>query len=193
MGPRTATVKSHAAEPEGRERQPKTAWLDEGLRALSEGGAKALRVEPLATRMKIARSSFYWHFPTFDAFRDELLAHWRERWTDDVVADVETVAGAPARLRALLRRAFRTPRRLERALRAWAAEDAAVARAVAEVDERRIDYITKLLEGSGVAKRSARQRATVVYWAFLGQPEAATAALTPGAIDDIAALLARKE
>jgi AcrR family transcriptional regulator len=192
MGPRTTTVKSAAIPPDGRERQPKSAWLDEGLRALAEGGARALRVEPLAARMNIARSSFYWHFPTFDVFRDELLAHWRERWTDDVVAEMDGVADAPARLRALLRRAFRTPRPLERALRAWAAEDAAVARAVAEVDERRIEYITKLLEGAGVPRRTARQRSTLVYWAFLGQPEAQTSALTVGGIDEVAALLAGK-
>lgn len=188
MGPRTATVKS-AVEPDSRERQPKTAWLDEALRTLGEEGHRALRVEPLAARMKIARSSFYWHFPTFDAFRDELLAHWRERWTDDVVAGVDGIGEPDAKLKALLVRAFRSPRRLERALRAWAAEDGAVAEAVAAVDARRVAYITQVIEAAGVPKRAAKQRATLVYWAFLGQPAEARGALSGSSVEEIAVLM----
>ena len=85
-----------------------------------------------------------------------------------------------------MRRAFSSGRGLDHAIRSWAAEDVEIANAVAEVDTRRVGYIARLLVDGGCPAERAEDRATFLYWAYLGQPAAAT--LLPPAIDDISAL-----
>ena len=97
----------------------------------------------------------------------------------------------PSRLSLLLRRTLRPGRGLERAVRAWAAEDPEAAAAVAAVDTRRLARVEALLREAGVAPRHAGPRAAFLYWAYLGQsvvidPRHNTIDLE--AIDDIAGL-----
>ncbi len=37
-------------------------WVQEGFRVLAEGGAKALALGGLCTRLRVTKGSFYWHF-----------------------------------------------------------------------------------------------------------------------------------
>ncbi|HYP55470.1 MAG TPA: helix-turn-helix domain-containing protein, partial [Solirubrobacterales bacterium] len=43
-------------------RTPRTAWVEEGLRALATGGPDAVRVEALARALGVTKGGFYWHF-----------------------------------------------------------------------------------------------------------------------------------
>ncbi len=71
-------------------------------------------------------------------------------------------------LKALLRRTFGARLDLERAVRNWAAFDAAAQAAVRAIDRRRLDYIEALLERRGLAPAMAQARAQILYWTFLG-------------------------
>lgn len=172
------------------DRLTKSDWIDQGLRTLAAGGAGALKVGPMADKLKVSRGSFYWHFADIAAFRSALLKGWRERMTDRVIRDV---AGKdePDRLAYLLKRAFATRPRLDRAIRTWATEDRSVAAVVAAVDAERIAYIARLLVSAGVARNRALARATFLYWAYLGQTIVMAprhAAIPAPALDDIGAL-----
>lgn len=149
-------------------RLKKADWLEQGLRTLASGGANALKVGPMADKLKVSRGSFYWHFRDIADFKSELLRSWQEQMTDQVIQEI---AGKdePDRLKYLLKRAFAAKPRLDRAIRTWATEDKGVAAVVASVDAERIAYITKLLAAVGVARRLALPRATFLYWAYLGQ------------------------
>jgi AcrR family transcriptional regulator len=148
----------------------KSDWIEHGLRTLAGDGANALKVVPMAAQLKVSRGSFYWHFRDIADFRAQLLQHWRERATERVIRDLEAAEAEPGRLKHLMRRAFATKRRLERAIRSWAAEDNDVAAAVAAVDARRASYMTKMLVAAGVDSKRASSRAAFMYWAYLGQP-----------------------
>ncbi|MBI1199781.1 MAG: TetR family transcriptional regulator [Phenylobacterium sp.] len=169
-------------------------WIDHGLRTLAAHGPGALRVGPMATGLNVSRGSFYWHFRDIADFRARLLEAWEARATEAVIRDVEARASEPDRLRDLLARAFTARPRLDAAVRAWAAEDAAVATAVTAVDARRIAYIARLLRETGVEACRAQARATFLYWAFLGQGaviDPAHGALQGAAIDEIGGLFER--
>jgi len=173
------------------ERLSKSDWIDHGLRILTAQGPRALKVGPMAARLKVSRGSFYWHFRGIGDFRDALLGAWQERLTDQVIRDLDARQGERGLLRRLARDAFSGERRLDRAMRSWAAEDRGVAAAVAAVDARRVAGIAKLLIDAGVDPDRARQRAAFLYWAFLGQVavmEPRVATLPAAALDDIAAL-----
>src|SRR5687768_15485660 len=52
-------------------------WLDAAYQGLVEGGVDAVKILPLAGRLGLARTSFYWFFKD----REELLSALADRWT----------------------------------------------------------------------------------------------------------------
>jgi len=191
--PELARVNTHVYGDAMSERLTKADWIGHGLRTLASDGPNALKVGPMATRLKVSRGSFYWHFRDIADFRAQLLQSWRERTTDQTIRELEAQAG-PDRLRYLLRRGLEGRLSLDRAIRSWAAEDADVARVVASVDDGRVTYIARLLVAAGVDGRRAQDRAAFLYWAYLGRaivmdPRHAT--IDPTAMDDISDLFER--
>lgn len=172
------------------DRLTKADWIRHGLLTLARHGPGGLKVGPMATALKVSRGSFYWHFADMADFRAQLLRGWREVSTEVIIDDLDETA-PPDRFRRLMRGAFSMTLTLERAVRAWGAEDPDVAAAVAAVDARRIDHIAALLAASGVDARRAEQRATFLYWAFLGQGLVSGrrhAALPAEALDEVSGL-----
>ncbi len=114
-------------------RTPRSAWIDQGLRALAAGGPDAVRVEPLARALGVTKGGFYWHFENRSTLLDEMLDVWERVSIDEVIARVETDGGdARERLRRLFHiattPASRDVLRADLAVRDWARRDAAVAR-----------------------------------------------------------------
>jgi AcrR family transcriptional regulator len=181
------------------DRLTKSEWLNEGLRALAEGGLDPLKVGGLAARLNVSRGSFYWHFQSVADYRTQLLQAWVERSTEDIIRRVENASPETDQLRALIHGAFllvpalrtRSPWAAERAIRLWAANDAAVAELVASVDRRRMGYIKKLLRERGVDEQRAGSRAGLVYSAYLGQALVLGrdyASMDSAVVDDIVAI-----
>ena len=142
-------------------RTPRTAWIDEGLRALAAGGPHAVRIEPLAAKLGVTRGGFYWHFQNRRALLDEMLDTWERRSTDEVLERVEREGGDA---RAKVRRAgmltfSRDLLPIDLAVRDWARRDEAVARRLKRVDDRRMEYLRSLIgtvhtDGDDVEARS---------------------------------------
>jgi len=151
------------------DRLTQSDWIKHGLRTLARDGANALKVGPMAAKLKVSRGSFYWHFRDIADFRAQLLHSWKEHTTDLVIQQLEAENAQPDRLKHLMRRALNAKPSLDRAIRSWAAEDADVATIVASVDARRVAYIARLIAAAGVESRKALPRAAFMYWAYLGQ------------------------
>ena len=147
--------KMEQAETTRRRRLGVQDWLLAGYRALVRQGPPGLRAEALARDLGTTKGSFYWHFADVGAFRAALLTYWVTRAYNDVLAAVEAETTPAARLHLLAALAvgYRDPdyggAALEPALRAWAREDAAVAVAVADMDARRLKYVTALCLACG--------------------------------------------
>jgi AcrR family transcriptional regulator len=128
-------------------RTPRSKWIEEGLRALAAGGPDAVRIEPLAETLGVTKGGFYWHFDDRPALLAELLDTWEHTMVDEVIERVEAKGGdARARLRHLSSLAVARSGLLaiELAIRDWARRDAAVARRLRRVDNRRMDYMRGL-------------------------------------------------
>jgi AcrR family transcriptional regulator len=143
-------------------------WLDQGLKTLARDGFTALKAEPLAKAMGVSRGSFYWHFADIGAFHAAILQHWRDIAAERIIADVEASSGHDDPLSVLLRRVFGERLALETAVRGWAATDPLARKAVQAIDRRRLSYVEKLLETSGLSPGIAEARAQILYWTFLG-------------------------
>jgi AcrR family transcriptional regulator len=128
-------------------RTPRSTWIDAGLRALAAGGPDAVRIEPLAQALGVTRGGFYWHFADRRALLDEMLDTWERRSIDEVLERVEAEGGDA---REKVRRAgtltfSRDLLPIDLAVRDWARRDAAVAKRLRRVDNRRIAYLRALI------------------------------------------------
>jgi AcrR family transcriptional regulator len=150
-------------------RLEKTDWLDYALGELAARGHHALKAQTLAAGLKVTRGSFYWHFEDLEAFKRDLIAHWADRTTEELLRAEVRDGDAEAQLRGLMSRAFASAAALERAIRAWATVAPHVAETVAAVDWRRIRFAEQLLAALGVSEAEIAPRARMLYWAAIGR------------------------
>lgn len=154
-------------------RTPRKDWIEAGLKALARGGPEAVRVEPLARELGATKGSFYWHFDDRAALLGALLDDWERSAVDDVIARVDARGGdARDRLRRLfaLARARRDLPAVELAIRDWARRDAAVARRLKRLDNRRLAYMRTLFAAFTDDDADAEVRSTLAFALFVGHP-----------------------
>lgn len=71
-------------------------WLDAAYDLLVEGGVEAVKVMPLAARLGLSRTSFYWHFADREALLSGLVARWQSQNTANLIARTLAPAGSVA-------------------------------------------------------------------------------------------------
>jgi AcrR family transcriptional regulator len=156
-------------------RTPRTTWVQEGLRALADGGPEAVRIEPLARALGVTRGGFYWHFDDRRALLDEMLDTWERFAVDRVIERVES-DGDDEDARSKLRRLFAIGAgagdvlRTELAIRDWARRDEAVARRLKRLDNRRLDYMRTLFAAFADDDADAEVRCLLAFALFVGHP-----------------------
>ncbi|PWC20301.1 hypothetical protein DDT52_10585 [Brenneria roseae subsp. roseae] len=150
-------------------------WILSGFRALSRAGSSALKAEALARELKTTKGSFYWHFKDVADFEAAMLAYWRLRANEGVIAAVEQAKASPQEdLRTLvriitdLRDESNGGLRSESAIRQWAVTNHCVAEALLEVDAARLDYLTKQFVRAGFSDERATLFGQAMYAAVIG-------------------------
>lgn len=68
-------------------------WLDAAYDALKESGVDAVRVMPLAKRLNLSRTSFYWFYEDREQLLAALLARWRDKNTGGLIGQCESYSG----------------------------------------------------------------------------------------------------
>ncbi len=153
-------------------RGSRDVWLDAAYALLIEGGIDAVKVQPLAKRLRIARTSFYWHFTD----RENLLAALVQRWIDTTTSGMidacrafaETKAEAMLNLFSCFLDPARFDARLEFAVRSWALQDPAMTKVLHEQDGIRIGELIEVFRKWGHGPVDADTRARAVYLTQIG-------------------------
>lgn len=147
-------------------------WLDAAYEILVESGVEAVKVMPLAERLRLSRTSFYWHFPDREALLAGLVARWEAKNTGNLIARCEAPAATIAEAILNLFDCWYDDQlfdsRLEFAMRTWSLTDPAVAAAMSEADETRVAAITALFRRFGYSDAEADTRARTLYLTQVG-------------------------
>jgi AcrR family transcriptional regulator len=154
-------------------RTPRRAWVDQGLRALADGGPDAVRVEVLAGSLGVTKGGFYGHFADRRALLEEMLDAWEHEMIDEVIEEVEAGGGdAHARLRRLFGLAGSPGARellaADLAIRDWARRDGAVAERLRRVDDRRMAYMRSLFADFCPSDEEVEVRCMVAFSLWIG-------------------------
>jgi AcrR family transcriptional regulator len=147
-------------------------WLDAAYALLVEGGVDAVKVMPLAERLGLSRTSFYWHFADREALLAGLVDRWRSRNTANLIARCEaaaaTISEAMLNLFDCWYDSALFDSRLEFAMRTWSLTDPMVAAAMSQADSLRIAAITGLFRRFGYNETEADTRARTLYLTQVG-------------------------
>lgn len=171
---RSAMEKSENTKPDKASgwRGSRALWLGAAKRAFLEAGLDAVKIQPLASRLNLSRTSFYWFFKDRNALLDALLEEWDAKNTGAFEtacsAYAETVTEAVLNLIAVFHDEDLFEPQLDFAVRGWAHQSGAVMARVNAADERRLDAIRDMFARFGYAPRDADVRARTVYLVQIG-------------------------
>lgn len=147
-------------------------WLGAAHESLLDSGVDAVRILPLAKKLGLSRTSFYWFFRDREELLDALVARWREKNTGNLVrrteAYAETIAEAMLNLFDCWLDRDLFDAQFEFAIRSWALQSPAVLEQVRDADNQRLEAIARLLVRFGRDPQDADVRARTVYLTQIG-------------------------
>ena len=147
-------------------------WLEAAYDLLLESGVDAVRILPLASKLKLSRTSFYWFFKDREQLLDALLQRWRDKNTGNFLKQAN--AYAESLVEAILNVSdcwFDTAlfdSRLEFAIRSWALQSQQVQADVRRADDMRLAALTDVFRRFGHDDLSADVRARTIYLLQIG-------------------------
>ncbi|WOI57637.1 TetR/AcrR family transcriptional regulator [Palleronia sp. LCG004] len=153
-------------------RGSREVWLDAARAAFLESGLDAVKIQTLAARLDLSRTSFYWFFKDRNAILDALFDDWQARNTETLVAAcdayADTIAEGVLNVLSVFVDDDGFEPRYELAIRGWAHRSDAIMARVAEADARRLAALARLFERFDVPPDEADVRARTVYLAQIG-------------------------
>ncbi len=153
-------------------RGSREVWLEAAKKALINTGLEAVKIQSLASRLDIARTSFYWFFKDRNALLEALLDEWEEKNTgaflDACSAYADTITEGILNLVVVFHDETLFEPQLDFAIRSWAHHSRSVAKRVNTADEERLSAIKRLFERFGFETGEADVRARTVYLTQIG-------------------------
>ncbi|PYY82801.1 TetR/AcrR family transcriptional regulator [Pseudomonas sp. TKO26] len=148
------------------------SWLNAAYESLKESGVDAVRVMPLAKKLNLSRTSFYWYFQDREALLDALVNLWKNKNTLSLVAQSE--AYAESITEAILNvfdcwlNSELFDSQFEFAMRSWALQSPEVAQDIREADALRVQALARMFDRFGFAHDAAVTRARSIYLTQIG-------------------------
>jgi len=147
-------------------------WLDVAYESLLDGGVEAVRILPLAKKLNLSRTSFYWFFTDREELLAALLNRWKStntgNWIKRTEAYAESVCEAVLNVFDCWFDDTIFDSRFEAAIRSWAQQSPEIAREAADDDERRIAALTEMFRRFDYKPLAADVRARAMYFTQLG-------------------------
>ena len=137
------------------------SYFEAGLDVLSDLGYGGLKLAEVCGRLGITTGSFYHYFPSWRAYTSELVAHWVEARTTQVVEAVRAEPDPRRRIDTLIQVGLTLPHGAEAAIRVWSSVDPQVYPVQAAVDQQRFDII---YESAFEVLQNKRQARTFAAW-----------------------------
>ena len=160
------------SKPETGWRGSREGWLEAAYDMLVHEGVEAVKIMPLAERLGLSRTSFYWFFKDRDALLAALAEMWAARTTLPLTAActdyAETETEAMLNVIACFLRPETFDVKLEFAMRGWGLQDAAILAQIEAADRQRLAALQDMLARWGHGPADADVRARTIYLTQIG-------------------------
>jgi AcrR family transcriptional regulator len=147
-------------------------WLDAACDLLLESGVDAVKILPLAQKLNLSRTSFYWFFKDRSELLAALLAQWREKNTGNLIklanAYADSLVEAVLNVSDAWFDSSLFDSRFEFAVRSWALQSPEVLAEVQAADQQRLEALRALYLRFGYSEMAADVRARTMYLVQIG-------------------------
>jgi AcrR family transcriptional regulator len=147
-------------------------WLQGAYDSLIQGGIDSVRIAPLAAKVKLSRTSFYWFFEDRETLLSALIDQWRAKNTGNLIKQAdcyaESISEAILNVFDCWLNAELFDSQLELAVRAWAQQSAKISREIRIADEARLAALRGMFTRFGFAALTADVRARALYLTQIG-------------------------
>lgn len=148
------------------------AWIEEAYDALLESGVDSVKILPLAKRLNLSRTSFYWFFKDREELLGALVSRWREKNTGNLIrqteAYAETVVEAMLNVFDCWLNKDLFDSQFEFAVRSWALQSGEILAEVQAADQARMDALCRMFMRFGYDEVAADVRARTTYLVQIG-------------------------
>ncbi|MCV2887454.1 TetR/AcrR family transcriptional regulator [Ruegeria aquimaris] len=148
------------------------AWLAAAYDLLTESGVEAVKIMPLAQKLGVARTGFYWHFKDREALLEAMVRRWEEKNTGNLVARTEAFAESIVEAMFNLFDCWLDDAlfdaRLDLAIRNWARNDAGLQARLDRADLARQNAVAAMFLRFGYSTQQANVRAMTVMYTQVG-------------------------
>ena len=148
------------------------AWIEAAYDALLESGVDSVKILPLAKRLNLSRTSFYWFFKDREELLGALVSRWREKNTGNLIkqteAYAETVVEAMLNVFDCWLNKDLFDSQFEFAVRSWALQSPDILAEVQAADQTRIEAIGRMFVRFGYDEGPADVRARTTYLVQIG-------------------------
>lgn len=160
----------HSAQDAGK--STKDDWLNLAIATLTTEGIDQVKIQVMAKRLGVSRSSFYWFFDSLQALHDQILDYWLRKNTGPII---ERAMRPAASIHKAICNVFECwfdnslfKPDLDLAVRLWGRHDEKIRAIVDEADRQRVDALTRMFMRYGYPEEEAHTRARVMYYTQIG-------------------------
>lgn len=147
-------------------------WLNAAYDALLETGVDGVKIQLLAKKLNLSRTSFYWFFKDRQALLDALISLWREKNTGNLIkqaaAYAETITEAMLNVTDCWLSHDLFDAQLEFSVRSWALQSPEILHEIQNADHLRLAALSRMFVKFGQNEKQADVRARTIYLVQIG-------------------------
>lgn len=151
----------------------KEDWISLGYKIFSEEGESGIIVEKMAKRLKVNKSSFYWHFKTRKEFINSLTMFWVKNATEQIIHFTNIKITPKQKVKTLVSLIYRQDPDFDFVffLKRYAQKEKNIQELIDSIENKRIEYAKGLLMELGYSYEEARIKSAILYKHFLAYHE----------------------
>ncbi|MBY3332808.1 TetR/AcrR family transcriptional regulator [Rhizobium laguerreae] len=147
-------------------------WLEAAYHSLLDSGVDSVKILPLAKKLNLSRTSFYWFFKDREELLAGLVARWRDKNTGNIVKQSEAYAESLAEAMLNVFDCWLNndlfDARFEFAVRSWALQSDEILAEVRQADQLRLDALKRMFTRFGLPEATSDVRARTTYLVQIG-------------------------
>jgi len=151
----------------------KQDWINLGYKLFSEQGIAGIVVEKMAKKLKVNKSSFYWHFKTKKDFVTEIVSFWVSKNTNQIISMTDSEKSGKEKFEKLIELSFKKEPFLDFNffLKRYALKDKNIQSVIDEIDNQRIEYTKSILIEMNYSENEAKRKSKLFYKYLIGYHE----------------------
>jgi len=151
----------------------KQDWIFLGYKLFSEQGIAGVIVEKMAKKLKVNKSSFYWHFKTKQDFINEIVSYWVSVNTNQIIVLTDSKKSGKEKFEKLIELSFKKEPYLDFIffLKRYALKNKKIQDIIDKIDNQRIKYTENILIEMEFTRYEAEVKSVLFYKYLIGYHE----------------------